>query len=335
VSNFLAIATVTAAVRQIILDAVRKDVTGGPEVHVTHVRPGGEAPQTPDTGVNVFLYGVGPNAALRNADLPTRRQNGQAVDKPQVALDLHYLLTFYGDDSKLETQRLAGSVVRTLHAAPTLPRAKLKEVIAASAFLTGSDMEDAIEAVRLTPLALSLEELSKLWSILFQTPYALSAAYQASVVVIEGTETPQPGLPVRARTVLAVPFTLPRIDAVADAEGPIAPITPASTLVLTGTGLRGDHTRVRLRDRLADATTIGPHEVTIDLAAVPAPGVRAGIQGVQVVHDRLLGAPPTYHHGDESNVAPFALRPVVGGVTHHAGPPATLDVDVTPEVGQA
>ena len=32
---------------------------------------------------------------------------------------------------------------------------------------------------------MNLEELSKLWSVFFQTPYALSIAYQASVVLIE------------------------------------------------------------------------------------------------------------------------------------------------------
>jgi hypothetical protein len=180
VSNFLAVATVSAALRQVISDAVTADVPSA-ETKVTHVRPGGENPGTPATGVNVYLYAVTPNGALRNADLPSRRGDGTPIRRPEAAIDLHYLLTFYGDDTALETQRLLGSVVRTLHGAPTIPRRKLREAASALDWLEGSDIPDAPQAVRLTPVELSLEQLSKLWSILLQTPYALSAAYRASV----------------------------------------------------------------------------------------------------------------------------------------------------------
>jgi len=346
VSNFLAIATVTAAVRQVLFDAVSKDVPGA-MVEVSHTRPGGDSPATPDTGVNVYLYGVSPNAALRNDDLPTRSQSGRLAQRPRAALDLHYLLTFYGDDTALETQRLLGSVARTLHAAPTLPRAKLTEVIGANAFLKGSDMADAVEAVRFTPLSLSLDDLSKLWSVLFQTPYALSAVYQASVVLIESTQTPEPGLPVRTRTVTAVPFTPARIDAVDTLVGPREPITATSTLVLRGTGLRGDRTRVRIRDELLTPTALLDDQVTVPLSLLSATGLRAGVHGVQVVHERLLGDPPTFHAGEESNVAPFVLRPTISvkgagpdhDITYTAavpGPPAkpaTLAIRLTPDVG--
>ena len=71
-SNYLAIATVTAALRQVISDAVLVDVPSA-ETNVTHLRPGGEPAGTPTTGVNVFLYAVTPNGALRNGDVPTRR----------------------------------------------------------------------------------------------------------------------------------------------------------------------------------------------------------------------------------------------------------------------
>ena len=199
-SNFLAVATVTAALRQVVDDAIRADanVNGA---SVTTVRPGGTPAQTPETGVNVYLYSATPNVAWRNADLPTRREDGALAQRPVAALDLHYLISFYGDDTLLETQRLMGSVVRALHAQPTLPRAKLREVITANTHLSASDMTDATEAVRLTPTTLSLEELSKVWSVLFQTPYALSLAYQATVVLIEATDRPQPALPVRSAAI--------------------------------------------------------------------------------------------------------------------------------------
>jgi hypothetical protein len=44
-----------------------------------------------------------------------------------------------------------------------------------------------------------LEEQSKLWSVFFQTSHTVSVAYQASVVLIESDEAPQPALPVLKR----------------------------------------------------------------------------------------------------------------------------------------
>ncbi len=108
--------------------------------------------------------------------------------RPQAALDLHYLLSFYGDDAQLEPQRLFGSVVRTLHTFPVLTPDVIKAVVdAASATppihpaLRESDLAEQVELVTLVPLPLSLDELSDLWSTFVQAPYALSIAYQASV----------------------------------------------------------------------------------------------------------------------------------------------------------
>jgi hypothetical protein len=335
-SNYLAIATVSAALRQVISDAVTKDVPTA-DTKVTHVRPGGEPAGTPATGVNVYLYAVTPNAALRNGDLPTRRGDGAPVRRPEAALDLHYLLTFYGDDTELETHRLLGSVVRTLHAAPTVPRKKLREAVSALTWLGGSDMPDTVQAVRLTPVSLSLEELSKLWSILFQTPYALSAAYRASVVLIEGEETPMPALPVKERTVVATPFGQPVVEGVESAAGPREPIVATSTVVLTGRGLRGDVTRVLLGAAEATPSEVRDRRVVVPLSTVPASGLRAGVQGIGVVHERLLGIPPAPHVGPQSNVAAFVLRPVVDAVTHtpaQGNNPETVDVTLTPTVGK-
>ena len=64
-SNSLAVATVTAALGQVILDAASQDVTDA-EVHVSYYRPGSEPAGAEKTRINVFLYGVTPNPAWRN-----------------------------------------------------------------------------------------------------------------------------------------------------------------------------------------------------------------------------------------------------------------------------
>ena len=108
-SNHLAIATVTATLSQIIGTAVSAVVPGA---DVTTLRPDAPQDNNRHTRVNLFLYQVTPNSAWRNADLPSRRPDGTLSQRPQAALDLYYLITFYGDENQLEPQRLLGSVFR-------------------------------------------------------------------------------------------------------------------------------------------------------------------------------------------------------------------------------
>jgi hypothetical protein len=337
-SNYLAIATVTASLAQ-LLSAVGSDVSGAT---VTHVRPDGAEDATPTTGVNLYLFQVTPNASWRNSDLPTRDANGRLVQRPRAALDLHYLLTFYGNESQLEPQRLLGSVVRTLHAKPVLTPQNIRDTIRANPFLATSDLADAIETIKFTPMALSLEELSKLWSVFFQTPYTLSVAYQGTVVLIESEESPQRALPVRARNLYVETFRQPMIEDVASAAGANDPIVVGSTLLVHGRQLRGDETRLLLGGSEVTPEDVTDRQIRLPLSSppVPAGALRAGVQSVQVVHKRMLGTPPEPHRGVESNVAPFVLRPTIQNVQITSvggggdGLQAEVTVDVTPTIGQ-
>lgn len=73
-------------------------------------------------------------------------------------------------------------MVRALNSRPVLTRQMIQETLAnpAYGYLGKSNLGEAIELVKFTPLPLSLEELSKLWSVFFQTPYTLSVAYQGT-----------------------------------------------------------------------------------------------------------------------------------------------------------
>lgn len=195
-SNSLAIATVTAALAAQVQKAIQQAV-GGAEVVIG--RPQNTLPGNTQHWVNLCLYQVMPNAALRNTDLPTRNPAGKITQRPQVALDLHYLLAFYGDDKDLEPQRMLGAVARDLNANPVLLRQDIRDAVASRPVLTGSNLDEAMEQVRITLLPLNLEELSKLWSVFFQTPYALSIAYRASVVLIDTDDAISPAPPVLQR----------------------------------------------------------------------------------------------------------------------------------------
>ncbi|WP_456429130.1 Pvc16 family protein [Rhodocaloribacter sp.] len=208
-SNFLAIATATATLQQLLLESLGVDVPGA---LATTLRPdNARLSAAGNYGVNIYLYQAAPNAAWRNADLPTRDASGRLSRRPKMALDLHYLLTFYGDEENLQPQRILGSVARTLHARPVLTRAMIQSAIDAAVsvdpghFLADSDLAGEIERVKFTPIPLSLEELSKLWSVFFQTPYALSMAYLGTVVMIEAEETPSLALPVQTPVIEVAP----------------------------------------------------------------------------------------------------------------------------------
>ncbi len=312
-SNYLAIATVTAGLVQTLQPLVAADVPGA---DVTTVRPDGSGNGTPTTGVNLYLFQVTPNAAGRNADLPTRNANGQLVQRPRAALDLHYLLTFYGDENQLEPQRVLGSVVRSLHTRPVLTRQVIRDTMNANPILAESNLADEVELVKFSPMALSLEELSKLWSVFFQIPYTISVAYQGTVIFIEADVTPRTVLPVRQRNLYVMPFRHPVIETITSEAGPNQPIVAGSTLIVRGRNLRGDDTQLRIAGIDVPPDEVTDTRISISLAEPPLPAdtLRAGVQGVQVVHRLLLGTPPAPHRGFESNVVPFVLRPTITNI---------------------
>jgi len=350
-NSHLAIATATAALREVVYAAITSAVSGS---DVSFARPATDTGENGDAAprANLFLYGVTPNPAWRNDDLPTRGPGGGVLRRPRAALDLHYLISFYGKDADLEPQRMLGSVVRALHSRPALTRQDIAAAIAAHDFLKDSELAEQAESVRFTPVSLTLEELSKLWSVLFQTPYALTVAYQGTVVFIEAeADAPKPALPVRGRNVYVVELLRPDIAEVAEAAGPAAPILPDGVLVLRGRGLAGEITRVRLGTEGDEwePALVSTREVRLALGSVPPGRLRAGVQGVQVIHRRAMGTPAAPHRGEESNVAPFVLRPVVRKKNDDpsetdyavrvlpplgAGKPRRVEVKVHPVVGK-
>lgn len=304
-SNFLAIATTTAGLVQIIDDSIKRHVSGS---EARPLKPSAPAATLPNPGVTVFLYQVVPNPAYRNTDLPTRSRDGDVVQRPRVALDLHYLLSFHGEDRDLIPQRLLGSTVAALHAQPMLSRAFIHQLIQdrlagdPTDFLATSDLEYEVELVKFTPLGLSLEELSKLWSVFFQTAYSLSVAYLATVVLIESDVVTRPPLPVLSRHLLVLPFRQPLIEAVEPQM-----VNPGDRMAIKGQNLQSDNLRVVFNStQPAPPVEVKDRQITVD---VPA-DLRSGVNTVKIVHDVFFGTLEP-HRGFESNVGVFIVRPVI------------------------
>ena len=328
-SNHLAIATVTAVLRKVLqdaLDAAQPQIAGA---RVTTARPNAPAADLPSPGINVFLYQTSPSECLRNMDLPRRRGDMTIVQRPQAALDLHYLLTFHGADPRLEPQVMHGIATRALHEQPVITRAAIQATLADPLFdfLQGSDLGDAVDLALVSPVALSVEEMGKLWKIFYQIPYVLSAAYRASVVLIESELSAQSAPPVRIPRVAVQAHPGPSLDQVIAADGGNAAawILPGQDVVLVGQRLRAAVTRVRFDDL---EVIPDPAAMTDDRIRITVPGsLAAGVHGVQVIHRRTV-EPSSLDAA--SNVAPFVLHPTI--TAQQAA--AALHVGFAPPVGR-
>ena len=337
-SNYLAIATVTSALRNLLQEALDTEIASDPHppadlsgITVSTFRPADKGASLPHP-INVYLYQVTPNAAGRNADLPTRRDGaeGALLQRPRAALTLHYLLSFSGDETTLLPQRLLGLAVRTLHSRPLLTRQNILSVKTVGSVVAKSDLDAEIDLIRFVPLPLTLEELSKLWSVLLQVPYTLSVAYQASIVFIEGAETAPSTLPVRVRNIHAVTMRRPFIERIERSGAPKLPIVAGCTVELVGTQLKGDETVLRIGEDTEvtpDPLKVTETRITFDLPA----SLSAGVYPLQIKQRILLGSPPVAHRGFESNVAAFALAPTIT-VTNQTATDISLHFD--PPVGK-
>jgi uncharacterized protein DUF4255 len=341
-SNFRAIATVTATLQRALQAAIQSDVAGAT---VSTARPAeGANTHLPTSGVNIYLYQVSQNPHRSNLDLPTRRSDGDLVQRPQIALDLHYLLSFYGDDLTLEPQRLMGSTVAFLHSQPLITRSQIEAAVAdaSKAFLAQSDLANQPELVRFTPLTMSLEELSRLWSVLLQVQYVLSVAYKASVVLVERQLTPQPALPTRALNLAAIPLRQPYIQKVVASAGDDVPILPGDSIRVVGADLQGQATEVQVDQAQVNTTELSGDHITLN---VPA-SLSAGPHSVRVLQGVRFDPASTPRMALASNLGTFVVHPAI---TQTAGQPditisnvqgtgtalrsAAVTVGVTPAVG--
>jgi len=188
-SNSLAIATVTATLRNLLTRGLDVSIAGST---VTTQPPGTARDNNSGNQINLFLYHTAIDAALRNWDMPRQVKPGE-TGKPPLALNLYYLITAYGlDDDDIMSHQLLGQAMSILHDHPLLGAPELKDA------LPDNDLHEQMERVRITPQPLSVDEMYKLWTT-FQTQYRISAAYEVSVVLIESTLPVKTPLPVLKR----------------------------------------------------------------------------------------------------------------------------------------
>jgi hypothetical protein len=343
-SNSLAIAAVTATLRSLLDTRINAspvvDPSSDPALAGTEVtaRPPDEAAnQSFARQVNLFLYQVSPNAAWRNKELPRQVRPGE-TGQPPLPLTLHYLLTAYVRDNEEDAafigHRLLGRAMSILHDHPLLGQSEIENA------LVGNDLHNQVERVRLTLQPFSLEEMSKLWTA-FQAQYRLSAAYEASVVLIESNRPARTPLPVlrrgeEDRGVASQPDLIPPYPTLTAVTLPNK--QPAArlneTLTLTGHHLDGTNISILFRHPLLDDPIAAPPaagstatEIQVTIPNQPD-DFPAGIYTLAVQLTR-----PDETFSRTSNELPFALSPQMTLATAvRNGNSITLTVTTTPTI---
>ncbi len=343
-SNTLAIAAVTTTLRYVLQESLRDDPAPVSGANVTTLRPAQLVTDDElrrDRGLNLYLLQATPNHAWNLTDLPTRRSDGSLARQPLAALDLQYLVTAYGDDKALEPQRFLASAALALATKPVCTPALIDAALATygaalstTEFVKDSDLAGQVDLVKLSPAALSLEELSKLWGML-GTQYLLSQVYTATAVLLEATRPVRKALPVREPRVGIRPFRRIDLTSVEVAGG--GPAVTGATLLLRGSGLLSALTVIAVgRTRLtpdagstADLVRVALVDNDPIAQGEPPVSVSAGVHGVQVLHlepprtgepERVIG---------HSRALPVTVLPTIGTPTAKAG---TLTIPVVPRL---
>ncbi len=341
-SNSLAIATVTATLQNLLQSAFQTNQPDQLAGAAVTTLPLGDVPADA-RGANVYLYQVSENQSLKNQVLPWRGADGTTVRPPQIALDLHYLISFYGAANKLEPERFLGVALRTLNALPVLTKQMVAQTVqmhgAAGAnldFLVASDLSDGPQLVRLTPISISLEELSKLWSILLQKTYVLSALYIASVVLIDSPEPSVTALPVLTNNVVVnVTSILSAVQVITTDTTTFGAILSGARVAVLGRGLTAPGLAVIVDgvNQLAALPLVTDNRIEFNLSAA----LPAGPHSLRL--QTFFGTNPL--PTNETAPLSFTLRPFITGAIGKsitpASPPPTvwsgsLSVPVSPRV---
>jgi hypothetical protein len=350
-SSALAIAAVTASLKDLLNDGLMDHdlstigsfaVTAQPPDRVT-------TGATEHNQLNLFLYQVTANSGWRNVDLPSRGRDGTRLASPPLALDLHYLLTAYGAQD-LNAEVLLGYAMQVLHETPVLTRQQLRTALGAPVPVDGTllpgpfgslsaiDLADQVELIKLTPVYLGSDDLSKLWTAM-QARYRPSMAYAVSVVLIQSQATGRSALPVLKRGAddrgpVAQGAPAPLLTGVRAAASPLQPaLRLGEDLLVSGSDLlrgsftvRIEHPRYAIVQDLPaltiDAAQLGAHLPSIaeDAAAMDAWAVGVYSVSLRVSEPGL----PTWG----TNSVPMALAPLIG-VSPLTHAPGTLNLSVT------
>ena len=310
-TNYLAVATVTAALRNIIQTGIKDDLPG---TTVTSVTPEGLNNAQKERKINIYLYQVSPIRELQQENsIPNRSRYNGKTNQRSLQLNLYYLITFYGNELELEPQQLLGSTIRTLLDRSILEKDTIEEAISRSDFLNNSTLVNQVNKVSFMMNSMTPEELTRIWSTLFRSPYSLSIAYVGKAVLIEGGKAGKTALPVRS-VLMNSSIKQLVIEEIKSSTGKNQPITAQSNLTIIGQNLSAPNVQVRIGDILVDPQTVKNKKIELNLSQMNKEELKKlnpGIQSVQIVHSERKRSVIDPIRSIESNAIPLVLCPIV------------------------
>jgi hypothetical protein len=189
-------------------------------------------------------------------------------------------------------------------------------------YLADSTLEQQVDRVTIVPSKMNTEELSKIWSVLFQTPYVLSFACQGGAVLIEGNKHSPRALPVKSVQFYTTP-NQPMVEEAISESGANQPIVAGSILMIRGKLLQADGVQVRIGETRVTPQEVSEKELRLNLSLLPEEekqSLRAGVQQLCVLHPIVKLKPLDPDRAIASNVVPFVLCPQI------VGKPEVLDL---------
>jgi hypothetical protein len=260
--------------------------------------------------LNVFLYTVTMNSGWRNV-ATTRGPSGERIARPPLAVDLHFLLSAYGA-TEFHPELLLGLGMQSLHEQPFLDRQGIVNVLTAvgatpeEKAMATAELDQQVEQVKIAPHDLSADELYKLWSA-FGSKCRPSAAYVATVVLINSKGIVKSAPPVMARNIGVVGFERPAIE---DVEPDIFQMNGPVQLTLSGSGFQapGNMAQFGTTQVIFDSVTFDSALVTVPASVVP------GMNLLKVVRNYAIGQPPDKFIAD-SNPVGIIVQPFITGTS--------------------
>lgn len=166
--------TSIADVGQTLVSLLRDEMEGIDPQHVALLSPVDVGEQ--DIRVTVFLYSIVETPSLRNN--PLINSNSSQSQIPPLSLDLYYMLTCYG------SERIGDMTERTLQARGYL--GQIMRIFYDSGIIGGSllkgNLAGSEQELRITLNTITVEDITRIWSVFPDTPYRTSVSYLVTPV---------------------------------------------------------------------------------------------------------------------------------------------------------
>jgi len=263
-------ATAIGMVSESLRNLLAGEMTLESEVDVTILAPDESGGRR---RINLFLYKVQENPALKNLDWQVKRGDPTQLVPPPLSLNLFYLLTSYapihGQTGNSAAHEILGEAMRVFYENPIVPQD----------YLVG-ELKDAREQIKIMLNALDMEELSQVWNT-FTQPFRLSALYEISVVQLDMLFESERAMAKRVQKIgrpdVHAPFNPPIVESIEPMSGAAgteitvrgeslsgwkAYVTVMRLLIIDGMDLTEDRFVMTLPGNLPP----GFHEIRVDIS---------------------------------------------------------------------